>query len=100
MNEILQITISLIFHEYRRAQHWAGNPARRHEIMTLMRYHAEEMGSSDYTRGQSEVPYLFASEPGLRDAWLLGFATAGIRDSVSQILKRQEIGQQECSADP
>lgn len=95
MNDVINITIGLIYHEYRRALDIRYDEKQRHELMSVMLYRAEEMGHDDYKRGNGQVPRLFNSEVGLRDAWLMGFAQAAIRDSVEQLMELQRNRQQD-----
>ena len=95
MNEVINITIGLIYHEYRRALDIRYDERRRHDLMSVMLYRAEEMGYDDYKRGNEQVPRLFNQEAGLRDAWLMGFAQAAISDSVEQLRELQRKRQQD-----
>ena len=99
MDEVLQITIRLIYNEYCRALGMWYAPQRRHELMSLMLYRAEEIGYDDYARGNNQVPYFFDSRVELRDAWLMGFAAAGIRDSVNQLRQSPLPCQADCEAE-
>ncbi|WP_156894838.1 hypothetical protein [Janthinobacterium sp. 1_2014MBL_MicDiv] len=87
MNEVINITIGLIYQEYCRALGIRYDDRRRHDLMSVMLYRAEEMGYDDYKRGNEQVPRLFNKEVGLRDAWLMGFAQAAISDSVEQLME-------------
>ena len=95
MNEVINITIGLIYQEYRRALDIRYDERRRHDLMSVMLYRAEEMGYDDYKRGNEQVPRLFNQEVGLRDAWLMGFAQAAISDSVEQLRELQRKRQQD-----
>lgn len=95
MNEVINITIGLIYYEYCRALDIRDDERRRHELMSVMLYRAEEMGYDDYKRGIEQVPRLFNREVGLRDAWLMGFAQAAIRDSVEQLMELRRKRQQD-----
>jgi len=95
MDEVINITISLIYHEYCRALDIRYDEQRRHDLMSVMLYRAEEMGYDDYKRGNEKVPRLFNQEVGLRDAWLMGFSQAAIRDSVEQLMEFRRNRQQD-----
>ena len=94
MNEVINITIGLIYYEYCRALDIRYDERRRHDLMSVMLYRAKEMGFDDYKRGTGQVPRLFNREVGLRDAWLMGFAQAAISDSVEQLRALQRKRQQ------
>lgn len=85
MDEVLSITIRLIYQDYCRVLDMQYHPQRRHELMSVLLFRAEEIGYDDYARGNNQVPRLFNCQLGLRDAWLMGFAEAAIRDSVNQL---------------
>jgi hypothetical protein len=85
MDEVLSITIRLIYQGYCRALDMQYDAQHRHELMSVLLFRAEEIGYDDYARGNSRVPRLFSCQVGLRDAWLMGFAEAAIRDSVKKL---------------
>ncbi|QKY12043.1 hypothetical protein [Janthinobacterium lividum] len=99
MDDVLSITIRLIYQDYCRALEMQYDPQRRHEFMSVLLFRAEEIGYDDYTRGNNQVPRLFNCQIGLRDAWLMGFAEAAIRDSVNQLRTSTQSCGQACEAD-
>lgn len=99
MNDILDMTIRLIYQDYCRALDMHYSPKSRHDLMSVLQFRAEEIGYDDYARGNNQVPRLFDCQPGLRDAWLMGFAEAAIRDSVDQLRTSTQACRQACAAD-
>lgn len=99
MNEVLEITIRLIYQDYCRALDMQYHRQHRHDLMSVLLFRAEEIGYDDYARGNNQVPRLFNYQIGLRDAWLMGFAEAAIRDSVSQLRTSSQSSSHSCEAD-
>jgi len=99
MDEVLSITIRLIYQGYCRALDMQYDAQHRHELMSVLLFRAEEIGYDDYARGNSRVPRLFSCQVGLRDAWLMGFAEAAIRDSVDQLRTSSQSSRQSHEAD-
>ncbi|CAM3147207.1 hypothetical protein [Janthinobacterium lividum] len=99
MDEVLSITIRLIYQDYCRALDMQYDAHRRHGLMSVLLFRAEEIGYDDYARGNNQVPRLFNCQIGLRDAWLMGFAEAAIRDSVNQLRTSSQPSRQSREAD-
>jgi len=99
MDEVLSITIRLIYQDYCRALDMQYDAQHRHERMSVLLFRAEEIGYDDYARGNNQVPHLFNCQIGLRDAWLMGFAEAAIRDSVNQLRASSRSSRQSREAD-
>ena len=98
MNEVFDMVISTIYREYCWALDRQCDSPQQREIISLMRYRAEEMGYDDYARGRLQVPGLFKRQAALHDAWLMGFAEAAIRDSVDQLLALRRARQLDADA--
>jgi hypothetical protein len=99
MDEVLSITIRLIYQGYCRALGMQYDAQHRYERMSVLLFRAEEIGFDDYARGNNQVPRLFSCQVELRDAWLMGFAEAAIRDSVDQLRTSSQSSRQSHEAD-